>query len=68
MRVTRWLLLSMALACSDPTAPSARAELVSGWWWVTLADGTVCLARPYQTPHRDTAAEAIAECEGARDQ
>ena len=54
------VLVALALAC-QPNAPDTAA-LVEGWWHVTLADGTVCLARPYLAPERDTPGEAVAEC------
>lgn len=65
MRCARWLLLLLICACTAPTGPRANAQLVDGWWFVRLADGSVCIARPFQAPIRDTAAEAIAECQEA---
>ncbi len=60
----RLALLLLLAACGNPAAPDV-AVYGSGWWYVTLSDGTVCIARPYMVPERDTAAEAIAECRNA---
>lgn len=57
--------LVLILACQSPNEPRDRAILSDGWWYVTLSNGQQCIARPYLTPERDTAAEAIAECRAA---
>lgn len=58
------LLLVLLAACGEPlnVKPGDRADLRSGWWWVTLADGRWCMPLPFQPPIRDTPAEAIDEC------
>ena len=62
MRSLAAAMLVLLAACGDATGPHNTARQQSGWWYVTLANGAVCIARPYQVPGRDTAREAIAEC------
>lgn len=66
MRYLFIVLLLLVAGCSCSTGPTNPdvAVLSDGWWYVTLSNGAVCIARPYQEPIRDTAEEAIAECRG----
>lgn len=60
-----FLLCVLLAACNDPCAPAPdEARLESGLWYVTLADGSICIARPFEIPHRDESEEAINECRG----
>ncbi len=65
MKILLWCLWLGLMACSSPCEPQDVAILDSGWWYVTLADGTACIARPFQADVRDTTAKAIAECRAA---
>lgn len=55
------MLALLATACHQPCQPDL-AFLSDGYWYVTLANGSQCIGRPYMEPERDTAEEAVAEC------
>lgn len=71
LHAMRALLLVSVLAvggCADACGPTPTAELVGGFWHVSLnGDGvTSCIGLPYYVPQRDTPEEAIRDCRAAR--